>query len=176
MTLSGEPQPSFLEMLADARVSAVHLEMRDAYGVARESADFQAWLAGDTSGQRQARQSPFFEAITTAVERGVAVRRARIISMPPSDYIRFEHAGTHRNIKAGEEVRWLPRRDTSDLALPGNDYWLFDDRLVRFNHFRGDGGSAGPEVTDDPATAATCSSAFKAVWDRAVPHAEFDIN
>lgn len=30
------------------------------------------------------------------------------------------------NVKAGEEVRWLPRRQASDLALPGNDFWLFD--------------------------------------------------
>jgi hypothetical protein len=24
----------------------------------------------------------------------------------------------------------------SDLALPGNDFWVFDDRLIRFGHSR----------------------------------------
>lgn len=29
---------------------------------------------------------------------------------------------------AGEDVRWLPDRRTSDIALPGDDFWLFDGR------------------------------------------------
>ncbi|MEO3840578.1 DUF6879 family protein [Streptomyces sp. B22F1] len=32
-----------------------------------------------------------------------------------------------------EAVMWLPRRRASDIALPGNDFWLFDGRLVRWN-------------------------------------------
>ncbi|MEV5503578.1 DUF6879 family protein, partial [Nonomuraea fuscirosea] len=28
------------------------------------------------------------------------------------------------NIKAGELVRWLARRQASDLLLPGNDLWV----------------------------------------------------
>jgi hypothetical protein len=77
------------------------------------------------------------------------------------------------NIAAGEQVRWLPRRRASDIALPGNDFWLFDERTVMWNHFNGEGESTGHEVTEDPALIKLCGSAFAAVWDRAIPHENY---
>ncbi|MEU1817919.1 DUF6879 family protein [Streptomyces roseifaciens] len=169
--------PSFAEMMADCQHSAVHLEMRDAYGIAPEAAEFEAWKAGDDSSRhdRTGRRRAWLDLVRETVGRGVAVRRARIVSEPVSEYIRFEHAGTGLNIEAGEEVRWLPRRQASDIALPGNDFWLFDERVVRFNHFTGDGASAGPEVAEDAAVVRLCTSAFETVWARGVPHDSFKV-
>ncbi|WP_420719427.1 DUF6879 family protein [Streptomyces sp. RTd22] len=31
----------------------------------------------------------------------------------------------------------MPRRHAPILALPGNDFWVFDDRLVEFDHYSG---------------------------------------
>jgi hypothetical protein len=62
---------------------------------------------------------PWLALISETTRRGVAVRRARIVSEPVSEYIRFEHHVTAPNVVAGEDVRWLPRRHVSDLALPG---------------------------------------------------------
>lgn len=98
------------------------------------------------------------------------------MSEPVSDYIRYEHAGTQVNIGAGEQVRWLPRRQASDIALPGNDFWLLDDRLIRWNHFTGAGASGGGEISEDPAAANLCAEAFEAVWARATPHANYGIS
>jgi len=53
---------------------------------------------------------------------GVVMRRARIVSVPVGEYTRYEHSLTFTNIVAGEEIRWLPRRHASTLALPGNDF------------------------------------------------------
>jgi hypothetical protein len=106
--------------------------------------------------------------------RGVRFRRARVISEPVTDYIRFEHFITDAtNIAAGEDVRWLPRRRASDLCLPGNDFWLFDDRFIRFHHFSGDGEVVEDELVTDPAVIAMCATTFEAVWARAVPHADY---
>jgi hypothetical protein len=100
--------------------------------------------------------------VAAAVARGVRIRRARIVSEPITDVIRHEYEVTSTlNIPAGEEVRWLPRRQASDLALPGNDFWIFDDRLVRFGHFAGDGSYLEQEVVKDPVVARLCSSAFE---------------
>ncbi|WP_405798122.1 DUF6879 family protein [Streptomyces sp. NBC_01506] len=167
--------PSFAEMLSDCRRSAVHLEMRDVYGIAAEAAEFEAWRGGDDSSRhdRSGRRRGWLSLVRETVGRGVAVRRARIVSEPVSEYIRFEYEGTALNIEAGESVRWLPRRQASDITLPGNDFWLFDGRTVRFNHFTGDGASAGPEVTDEAAVVALCASAFEAVWQRGIPHDDF---
>jgi hypothetical protein len=103
----------------------------------------------------------------------VDVRRARIVSEPVTDYIRYEYEITPAaSLAAGERVRWLPRRQASDLALPGNDFWLIDDRVV-FNHFSGEGEMIDVEVVTEPAVAKFCASAFEAVWERAIDHENY---
>jgi hypothetical protein len=169
--------PSFAELLDGARQSAVHLEMRDAYGVAGEADDFARW---QTTGQRDIDPGspywgPWVDLIRRTVARGVPVRRARIVSEPVTDYIRYEHAGTVVNLGAGELVRWLPRRQASNIPLPGNDFWLIDGQTIRWNHFAGDGASGGGEISTDPAAAALCANAFETVWSRAIPHDEYKL-
>jgi len=163
------------EVLAEARRSAVHLEMRDSYML--DDPDFLAWQRGHRHdpADRSSWWRPWLDAVAAATGRGVTMRRARIASEPVTDYIRYEYDGTFTNIAAGEDVRWLPRRRTYDLALPGVDFWLFDDATVVFNHFTGDGHWADPpmQVCTDPAVAKLCSTAFAAVWERAIPHAEY---
>lgn len=156
--------------------SAVHLEMRDVYAVDSERESVAAWKAGfrHDPADQASWWRPWHDLIAASVARGVEVRRARIVSEPVTDYIRYEHSGTFRNVAAGERVRWLPRRRATDIALPGNDFWLFDERVVLVNHFTGDGQSAGKElIDDDPSLAKLCGSAFEAVWERAVPHEEY---
>ncbi|MFF5709657.1 DUF6879 family protein [Streptomyces sp. NPDC012756] len=161
--------PSFAELLGRCERSAVHLEMRDSYA----STDrFESWRRGERIDwdDRASWWHPYDQLITDTVARGVSIRRARIISEPVTEYIRWEHYVTHANVTAGEDVRWLPRRRATDIALPGNDFWLFDGEFLRVHHFSGDGAVVEDEITDDAATVKLCASAFEAVWDRAVPH------
>ncbi|MGR3933243.1 DUF6879 family protein [Streptomyces sp. BRA346] len=169
--------PSFAELFRDCERSAVHLEMRDAYAVDYEESGFTAWRQGHrlNPDDRASWWRPWLDLVAGTAARGVVIRRARIVSEPVSEYIRFEHSGTFTNVAAGEQVRWLPRRRASDLALPGNDFWLYDDKLIRFNHFTGDGASAGGEMVDEPAVVKLCSAAFEAVWERATPHDEYEL-
>ncbi|MFD4576286.1 DUF6879 family protein [Streptomyces sp. NPDC058417] len=170
--------PSFTDLLDGARHSAVHLEMRDIYGVATEADPYKEWLrtgAADTDPD-SAYWRPWTELIRRTVARGVPVRRARIVSEPVSDYVRYEHAGTVVNVAAGEQVRWLPRRAASDIALPGNDFWLIDGSLIRWNHFTGDGASAPGEISEDAQAARLCAEAFESVWARAIPHEDYKIH
>lgn len=170
--------PTFPELLGGAAKSAVHLEMRDSYAVDYESEPFKKWRTGfrHNPKDRQSWWRPWLDLIEETVGRGVVVRRARIVSEPVSEYIHYEHSGTFTNIAAGEQVRWLPRRRASDIALPGNDFWLIDGHLVRWNHFTGDGASAGGEISTDSAAAKLCADAFEAVWERGIPHDQYEIN
>ncbi|MFR9726739.1 DUF6879 family protein [Streptomyces sp. MS19] len=171
--------PSFLDLLARAQHHAMHLEMRDTYGVGDEAADFEHWRRTGERDTDPASEywAPWVRLIGDTVSRGVAVRRARVVSEPVSDYIRYEHAATPVNVSAGEDVRWLPRRRASDLLLPGNDLWVFDHDAVLFNHFDGAGNWSRPrwEVRTEPALISQVRAAFEAVWDRAVPHDEFKV-
>ncbi|MFF1904225.1 DUF6879 family protein [Kitasatospora sp. NPDC058218] len=163
------------ELLRKTQRSAVHLEMRDGY--MQDDPAFIAWKAGHRldPSDRDSWWRPWLDVIAEATGRGVAIRRARIVSEPVSDYIRYEYDVTFPNVAAGEEVRWLPRRNASDLALPGNDFWLFDGRLVRWGHFSGDGDSLGGELSEDPAAVQLCAEAFEAVWASATPHEKYNV-
>ncbi|GHC70268.1 DUF6879 family protein [Streptomyces cinnamoneus] len=166
--------PSFAELLASAQRSAVHLELRDAYG---DNPRFAAWREGHRTDwdDRASWWQGFHEHIAQAVRRGVAVRRARVISEPVSEYIQWEHYVTRSNVEAGEEVRWLPRRLATDLLLPPNDFWVFDERLTRIHHFAGDGSHVVDELSSDPELTKQLSSAFESVWERATPHVAYEV-
>ncbi|MGA5820554.1 DUF6879 family protein [Kitasatospora sp. NPDC094028] len=177
MTQNEQPVPDFAALLGQAQRSAVHLEMRDLYAVGDESdiiADFKRTGQADLN-PNDPYWADWLGIVREAVARGVVMRRARIVSEPVTDYIRWEHAVTPLNVGAGEQVRWLPRRLASDIALPGNDLWLIDDRLVMFHWFTGDGDWAGHAFDDDPATVKMVSAAFEAVWDRATPHEQYSV-
>ncbi|WP_328300050.1 hypothetical protein OG389_21235 [Streptomyces sp. NBC_00435] len=168
--------PPFGELIAGCQRSAVHLELRDAYGIASEDEDFARWRElGEISPASVEGRRPWLDLVKEAVNRGVVMRRARIVSVPVSEYIRYEHAGTYLNVGAGELIRWLPRPEAATLALPGADFWLFDDRLIRFGHFAGDGAFVGHELNDDPQVTKMCADAFESVWDRSTPHEEFAV-
>ncbi|MDH6131033.1 hypothetical protein P3T37_000400 [Kitasatospora sp. MAA4] len=168
---------SFADLLGSARKSALHLEMRDVYAVDNETERFQAWKDGHRLDpeDRNSWWRPWLDLVQEVTSSGVAVRRARIVSEPASDYIRYEHSFTFTNIAGGEEVRWLPRRLASDLALPGNDFWIFDGRIVQFNIFDGDGRWVHTDQNEEPAVARFCAEAFEAVWGRAVPHEKYAV-
>ncbi|MFH8336306.1 DUF6879 family protein [Streptomyces sp. AM6-12] len=170
------PAPSFEDLLDSAQAHALHLELRDVYAVGEEREVFEAFLRdGSVPADDSEYWSGWLPLVERTVARGVKVRRARIVSEPVTDYIRFEHAITDANCRAGEQVRWLPRRRASTLALPGNDFWLIDDRLVRWNIFSGDGQALEPDHTDDPQAIKLCVEAFRAVWDLATDHADYRI-
>ncbi|MEU1457190.1 DUF6879 family protein [Streptomyces avermitilis] len=177
--MSQNSVPDFAELLGGAQRTAVHLEMRDVYGVGDEVEEIEHFTrTGQITLDPTASFWPEWLAIVKdTLARGVVMRRARIVSEPVTDYIRWEHAVTALNLGAGEQVRWLPRRHASDIPLPGNDFWLIDDRLAVFHFFTGDGDWANPgfEFTEDPAAVNLCATAFETVWERGVPHEKYTV-
>lgn len=165
----GYGEPSFEELLASAERSAVHLEARDTYDATDPA--FLKWLEdGDTSYDWE----DWIEPVSAAVERGVKVRRLRIVSEPVTDYIRWEHAISYGNIRAGEELRWLPRRLAYDLPAPVADFWMFDQRVIRYHYNSGIGAELGVfDYVTDPRRIIPVVGMFEMLWERAIPHADY---
>lgn len=162
------------DLFGKAQISVTHLEIRDTYGVGGPR--FQAWREG--VGVDELAQSDhikaWLELVRATVARGVSFRRARIISEPTTDFIKYEHAVTDLfNIAGGEQVRWLPRPQAADLALPGADFWQIDNSLVCFVFQTGEGDPAGHRISDEPDAMRLCSTAFEAVWRRGIDHSEY---
>lgn len=142
--------PTLEDRLRRCTHSAVHLEMRDGY--MHSDPRFAAWQNGvrNDPAESDPERRPWLRLVADLVAQGVEVRRARIVSEPVSDYIRFEHHLTGPNV---------------------------DDSSVVFNHFGGDGELApdDEEFTDYPGIVKLCAHAFKAVWALAVPHADYKL-
>lgn len=163
------------EGISTAQHSAVHLEMRDVY--TPDDPEFARWRAGHRYDGDPARLPDWWQSwhdlVTETTARGVVMRRARIISEPITDYIRYEHDMTFANEAAGEQVRWLPRRRAADIPLPGTDLWMFDDSSVLFTYFSGAGEVVDREWSTEPAVTQLVSRAFELTWQRATPHEEY---
>ncbi|MET9400192.1 DUF6879 family protein [Kitasatospora sp. NPDC002965] len=165
------------EGLAKATRTAVHLEMRDAYGAS--DPEFQRWRQGHryTPEDRPEWFRTWGAAVQEAVSRGVAVQRLRIVSEPVTDYVKYEHHVTYLNVAVGEQVRWLRRARIRATALPANDFWLFDGAQAVVNHFTGDGEIRRREVVgeaEEPELVRFFASAFRSLWDLATPHQEYE--
>lgn len=77
-------------------------------------------------------------------------------------------------VDAGEDIRWVPRRTVSSIALPGNDFYLLDDRLVMFLIYAGNGLAVDRVTSTDPHDIQLCRSAFEAVWKLAIIHRDYN--
>src|SRR4051812_13367626 len=96
----------------------------------------RAWQKGfrPSEDNRSEWWNDWYQVVSEATVRGVQVRRAGVVSEPLSEYVSCEYDFTVTNLISGEDVRWLPRRATTALPLPGNDFWLFDGGVLLVNH------------------------------------------
>jgi hypothetical protein len=150
---------------------AVHLETRDAYGTAVELPHMAQWEAGEPDDLGWLHG--WCATLRKHVRAGRSVLRARVVSEPLSEYQRWSRSIAHPMVEAGEDIRWVPRRLVSSVALPGNDFYLFDDRLAVFLLYAGNGLAVGKLGSEDPADLRLCRSAFEAVWKLSIPHRDY---
>ncbi|WP_447037045.1 DUF6879 family protein [Streptomyces sp. DSM 118878] len=155
---------------------AFHLELRDDYSVPAEAGPYKRWLR--TGSADDSFMSPWTQLMKRVTGSGRTVRRVRVVTEPHSSYIQYEYATTGTNLEAGESIRWLPRHKLpSEVTLPvdGNDWWLFDDRLLAVGHFDEHGRVMGSELIDAPDTVAECVRVRDLLWSLAIPHREYKL-
>jgi hypothetical protein len=164
-------EEEFEKLLVGFEREAIHLEMRDAYGTAVELPYLAKWAAGEPDDLKWL--DGWCQTLRKHIDAGHSVRRLRVVSEPLSDYQRWSHAIAEPMVAAGEDIRWVPRRLVSSIAFPGNDFYLFDDRLVVFLTYAGNGLAADRIASTDPADIRLCAAAFDSAWRLSVPHREY---
>jgi len=164
-------EAEFDRLLRTFALSSVHLETRDAYGTAVELPHMAKWAAGEPDDL--AWLQDWCDMLRLHVTAGRSVRRARIVSEPLSDYQRWSYSIAEPMVAAGEDIRWVPRGLVSSIGIPGNDYYLLDDRLVVFLHYAGNGLAVDRVTSVEPADLELCRTAFEAVWRLSIPHREY---
>ncbi|MGH3739234.1 MAG: DUF6879 family protein [Micromonosporaceae bacterium] len=148
--------------------SFVHLETRDAYGTETELPHLAKWRRGEPDDQQWL--ADYLSEVRGHVAAGRTCRRACVVSVPVSEYQRWTLSLVDAFLEAGEDNRYIPRPELINVMLPGSgDFYVFDDELVLFLHYMGDGTNAALETTDDPRIVETCRQAFESVWKSAKP-------
>lgn len=150
---------------------ALHLEMRDSYGTAAEIPHLRKWEAGELDDADWLQ--PWFDLVRAGTRSGKMFRRARIVSEPISHYQKWVLKDTYLYVEAGEDIRWVPRSRVSMVALPGNDFWLFDDEVVVFLIFAASGLVVDRQKTTERSAIKLCRTSFEEVWKLAIPNSEY---
>jgi hypothetical protein len=152
--------------------SFAHLETRDAYGTEIELPHMAKWRRGEPDDF--AWLGSWLEMLRGHRAAGRLCRRARIVSEPLSDYQRWTFSHAQIFVDAGEDIRYVARPRLATVALPGSgDFYVFDDDLVLFLHYAGNGTNTSFEVTDHAPTIRMCRETFAAVWDLATPFSDY---
>jgi len=62
------------------------------------------------------------------------------VSEPLSEYQQWVSSHVDLFVEAGEDIRNVARQRLTDVLLPGSgDFYVFDNRLVLFLHYAGNG-------------------------------------
>jgi hypothetical protein len=150
---------------------AFHLEQKDTYNVEPEDEPFRRWREGEPDDY--AWHAEWASFVRQATAAGVHVQRVRLASEPHTDYIRWGLDVSPLNIKAGEDIRYLPRARAQGIDLPQDDFWLLDDDVLVLSVFSADGRTGGFARSASPELLRQCVSVRDQAWKRAVPYSEY---
>ncbi|MCP2319463.1 hypothetical protein APR12_004831 [Nocardia amikacinitolerans] len=161
------------ELISECKREALHLELLDAYDNPEESAEFRRFLAGEPDDY--AWMNGWAGFVRELGDRNVAMCRARVVTVPHTDWTRWGLEVAAVNVAAGEDVRYLPRHliDPADIGV--DDWWLLDDQLVIYTLFDSGGACMGAAATTDRHLVGRCREIWDRLWSKAVPHAEYHV-
>ncbi len=160
------------EMISRISHEALHLELRDRYAMDTEI--LARWKAGERD-EVLASVKPWCDEVRAGVAAGKTYRRASVVSEPLSEYQRFCIEANAVKVEAGEDIRIVPRRLLSAIAVPGNDFWLLDRQVVVFGIFSGDDERVDIQRTAEPAVVDFCLRAFESIWAQGTPQPEYEL-
>lgn len=148
------------------------LETLAAYEVASEGSDFARYLAGEPDPTPERRQ-PWLDRLSAEVSRGQGRRRVHTVTLPLSDYLRFECEWSYA-LNPYEDIRILElsaqRPDLQRLVdAAGGDFYLVDEEHVIHMHYTAQNQPHGAVADSSPAVVAEYRHIAQALWSEAQP-------
>lgn len=169
------PDNPFPRLFTQAKNQAFHCEMRDSYLVDDEAEALRRFMAGEPPlTERPGPWQAWRDLMRDTTQRGVAVRRVRVVTVPHSDYVQWLLQITaDGELGSYENIRWLPRHLLDPELLSLDDWWLFDNHLLAYNLVNGEGAPAGLAATEDPMVVSAYCSARDRLWEKAIPNVQY---
>ncbi|MFF6774284.1 DUF6879 family protein [Streptomyces sp. NPDC012637] len=162
---------TFRRLFETFKHTAWRLETRRGYASDRQDPDFQAFLTTGSSPCDP--NEPWFVNIRTQTEAGKTVGRVRLADKPPTTEQLFLLDYARHNAAVGEDIRYLWREDADRAALPAEDFWIFDSRVVALLHFDDEDNLLNVELITEPAEVVWYCAVRDAAMHGAVPYDRF---
>jgi hypothetical protein len=156
----------FADLFRSFSRTAWRWEAQGTYHQPDEVEPWQRWRDGEPALTDLEWLRPWLDQIRTSTQAGKRFERVRMMTEPPTEYLRWQLEVTPANIEAGEIIHILPESQGRELGLPREDFWLFDDERLAVLHFTSD-DMKGAEIITDPATVAR----YRTWRDLATEHA-----
>lgn len=160
----------FARLVRSFKRSAWRWECQGEYHEPSERESLRLWHEGRDDPSRAER--PWLQRMRQLRAEGRTWARVRMMTEPPTEYLRWMFDGTHLNVEAGEDIRWLDEADAHRLGAPEYDFYFLDDELLVVLQF-GEEGVIGADVSDDPVRVAEAREWRDRAWANATPHAEY---
>lgn len=162
---------TFGQLFATFKHTAWRLETRRGYASDRQDPDFQTYLATGSSPCDP--NESWFVNIKAQTDAGKTVGRVRVADDPPTTEQRFLLDYARHNAAAGEDIRYLWRKDAHRSALPAEDFWIFDSRIVALLHFDDEDTLLDIELITEPAQVVRYAVARDAAMHHALSYDRF---
>lgn len=156
----------FFRLITSFDRSAFRWECQGVYSEPDEAEPFAAWRAGDPD---YGFMDGWLDTVRGWSAAGKTFTRVRMMTTPPTEYLRWMLDFTHLNVEAGEDIQWIDEIVARDLGMPGQDFYLLDDRTVVLMTFD-ETGVAGATVTEDNAAVAGARGWRDLALANAAPH------
>lgn len=158
-------------LFVSVRRSVWRWERQRSYAV--DESELQAWRDGRTLEKSE--EDKAWEAyIRDLRANDIPFERVRMVHEPPTEYQRWIHTTTARNVRIGEDVRWLRESEARRLAMPPDDFYLIDDERVVVLRFDGFGELVGIDIEDDRDVLSRYRAYRDRAWAVATQHHLYD--
>jgi hypothetical protein len=175
--LQAHEAPGPGRLLGEFKRSAFRLETLPQYLVDAEADAFRDFLQGRPVARRTAENSPWHRRIAESTRAGMRWHRVHLVSLPLTDYVRYEFQEYRANAAAGEDVRIVDLGAHPELGELREDFWLLDGdepgAYVVLMRYDAEGRWLGAWRTDDPPVVERCREERDRALAASVPLAEF---
>lgn len=143
------------------------LETLSVYNVDSDGEDYQRYLRGEATANAEAK-APWLKRLVADTAAGRRWRRVHAVTLPLSDYLRYESEWCYTyNVAAGEDIRII---DDAGQSLPDvGDFFVLDGQHVIRSVYDQTGRFLGAEPITDPVTRAPYVAISELVWRAAAP-------
>ncbi len=137
-----------------AKIRIFRLESLPVYNVPGDMKIFEEWKKSKKFPAGSYEE--WIQKLEKTKQRGVVMQRARVSTLPLSDYLKYETDFWKRfSSKHGEQISFIDKEKfekiKSDAGFELKDFWMFDDKLVIIFHYNENGNFLDEELITDPA-------------------------